>query len=350
MSIEDNENLKHAVQLVDQGEIDSSLYILEALVKKHPKNYIINYEYTYSLVKKGNFAEANKILRKLESYPEADDRLHAMIGNTYDYMGHPDKALKAYQNGLKKFPNSGVLHVEQGNVYASQRDYDKAIPYYEKGIEVDPLYPTSYLRASTVYLSSSEPVWGLIYTEMFSLLRPGSNESKALCKLSLKVLRNNLKMEGDTLHATLTNKNNIIVPFKHKKEDVLNAIIAAGASFEVGYERQVLLAAMANKYKDTLDFDLFCKIRESIANNIINTEDSLPLFNFHKKIIDAGFWKAYNILIYGQAFPTEFEAYMANEENVNQLKTFMTWYNTAANFPNKEEPVSKNIFERNRMK
>lgn len=342
----DNERLAHAVNLIDQGQADSSRIILEDLVKKYPKSYLVNYEYTYTLCQIGEFKKANKILRKLENYPEANARLHAMIGNTYDYMGQPNKALKAYQNGLKKFPNTGVLYVEQGNVYLNQRKYDEAMSYYEKGIEVDPLYPTGYLRASMLYLSSTEPVWGMIYAEMFSLLKPEAGECAALNKRVVEILRNNIKKENDTLHVTLTKRNNIYMRKNAKPEEILNALESAYSSFEVAYESKVGIAAMMHGYKDTIDFDLFCKIRATVADSLVGSDDNLPLFNFQKKVIEAGFWKAYNIFIYRQAFPAEYEAFMADEENVNQLNTFMTWYNTASNFPNDKEHVSKNIFER----
>lgn len=342
----DNERLAHAVNLIDQGQADSSRLILEDLVKKYPKSYLVNYEYTYTLCQIGEFKKANKILRKLENYPEANARLHAMIGNTYDYMGQPNKALKAYQNGLKKFPNTGVLYVEQGNVYLNQRKYDEAMSYYEKGIEVDPLYPTGYLRASMLYLSSTEPVWGMIYAEMFSLLKPEAGECAALNKRAVEILRNNIKKENDTLHVTLTKRNNIYMRKNAKPEEILNALESAYSSFEVAYESKVGIAAMMHGYKDTIDFDLFCKIRATVADSLVGSDDNLPLFNFQKKVIEAGFWKAYNIFIYRQAFPAEYEAFMTDEENVNQLNTFMTWYNTASNFPNDKEHVSKNIFER----
>ncbi len=347
LSLEDKEKLNHAIELVDGGKVDSSLYILEALVKKYPKNYIVNYEYAFSLVRKGDYKGANKTVRKLENHPEANDALHAMIGNTYDFMGQPDKALKAYQNGLKKFPNSGLLYVEQGNVYFNQQKYEEALNYYEHCIEMAPMYPTGYLRASMIYLSSSEPIWGMIYAEMFSLLKPNARECRALCDGSVAALRKNIKMLGDTaLQVSLTYKNSIYIQKKPKADDLLNALSTALTAFEVKYEHHVFEAVKLIGYKDTIDFDLFCKIRQNVADSIVKTDYSLGLFKFQKSIIDAGFWQAYNMLIYGKSFPTEYAAFMADEEKVNQLKAFMTWYNTAANFPNEQEPVSKNVYEK----
>ncbi len=347
LSTEDKERLNHAIELVDQGQTDSSLIIIESLLKKYPKDYLVNYEYTYTLCQKGEFKKANKVLKKLEKYPEASDRLYQMIGNTYDYMGEPENALKAYQRGLKKFPNSGPLYAEQGNVYFNQSKYDDALSYYEKGVEVDPMYPTSYLRAATLYLSSNEPIWGMIYAEMFYLLKPLAKENSMLCNLTLKAMRDNFKMEGDSLHVTLTHRNNIY--WNSKKKDakgLLDALWSAYACFEIRYESVAGVSARINGFKDTIDFNLFCKIREGIADSLANTDYSCGLFKFHKKIIEAGFWECYNMAIYNKAFPTEFEAFMANEENVKKITSFMTWYNTIGDYPNPNEPTSSIVMER----
>ena len=345
MSEVDNARLGHAVELADQGQADSSRYILEELVKKYPENYLVNYEYTYTLCQIGEFKKANKILRSLENHPEATARLHAMIGNTYDYMGQPSKALKAYQNGLKKFPNSGILYVEQGNLYLNQRKYNEALSYYEKSIEVDPMYTTGYLRASMLYLSSSEPVWGMIYAEMLFLLNPEAQECAVLNKHVVEALRKNIKNENDTLHVTLTHRNNIYMPKKAKANDVMDTLLSAYSSFEVPYEANVGIAAKIHGYKDTIDFDLFTKIRATVADSIAGSVYTLPLFKFHKKVIEAGFWLPYNMALYGSAFPVEYESYMSKEENVSQLKAFATWLNLY-DFPNEREQVSKNVYER----
>lgn len=347
LSKEDEERLNHAVALVDQGQTDSSSVIMKDLLKKYPKNYLVNYEYTYLLCIEGKFKEANDKLKKLEKYPEANDRLYQMIGNTYDYMGQPEKALKAYQKGLKKYPNSGPLYVEQGNLFRNQKRYNEALSYYEKGIEIAPLYPTCYLRASSLYLSSESPVWGMIYGEIFSLLKHDAKENPILCKETVNVMRKKLSMAGDsTQRKTITIHWN---PKEDDAQDLMNAIMSAHsaqAGFESQYESIAETTAQNNGYKDTIDFNLFCKIRKGVADSLVKTEFNCGLFKFHKRIIEAGFWESYNMIIYGQAFPTEFQAYMENDENAKSIRAFVTWYNTVGDFPNTTEPTSRNIMDR----
>ena len=65
LSEEDVEALKYGVWLVDHGKTDSSIIVLENLAYKYPKNYIINYEYCYSIYTKGDYASVIKNLKRI---------------------------------------------------------------------------------------------------------------------------------------------------------------------------------------------------------------------------------------------------------------------------------------------
>ncbi len=348
LSNEDKENLRHAIELVDNGEVDSSQTIMDKLLKEYPKNYLVNYEYTYLLCQQGKFKEANNILKKLEKNPEADERLYQMLGNTYDFLKQPQKALKSYQKGLEKFPNSGRLYTEQGNVYLIQEKYDEALKFYEKSIEVDPMYPSSYFKASILYLSSDEPVWGLIYGEMLRVLEPTSSRSINLSKSMVDKLNKCFETKNDTLNISLTKKNYIYLKSKNPTgKEYFEALAKVNQNFEVHYERVAATMAKEITNVDTFSFENLCKLRQNIAEQFADSSVySNGLFKLHKKIIDAGFWDTYNMFIFCEAFPTECKLFSENEEKMNKMRSFSTWFRTVADFPNPNNPVSKNILEK----
>ncbi|SHJ20128.1 tetratricopeptide repeat protein [Aquimarina spongiae] len=56
------------------------------------------------------------------------------FGNYFAKNNRGEDALKRYQAGLKKFPESAVIHNALGEFYANKGDKPKAILYYKKAI------------------------------------------------------------------------------------------------------------------------------------------------------------------------------------------------------------------------
>lgn len=156
---------------------DMAIPIFEKLLQKHPKNYLVNYEYCLPLMQKGRYYEVVNICKKLEKNPYQEDILYQLEGNAYDYSGKRKSALATYDKGLKKFPKSGKLFMEKGNIYMMEEQWGAALSLYEKAIEVEPTYPSPYYRASSLYLDTNEPIWGIIYGEAFLLMESGERNS-----------------------------------------------------------------------------------------------------------------------------------------------------------------------------
>ncbi|MDE6402491.1 MAG: tetratricopeptide repeat protein, partial [Muribaculaceae bacterium] len=169
--------IQYAVQQMDNGKIDESKSILEDILLKDPKHYVANYEMAYLLNMTGRYDEALKYLDKIKKSKERTDQYYQLLGIVYDYMGDPAKSIKAFKDGLKKFPKSGPLHVELGMMYQKAEDNEKALECYENGILADPMFPSNYLRAALLLMTSSEPVWALMYGEIFMNLEPDTQRA-----------------------------------------------------------------------------------------------------------------------------------------------------------------------------
>ena len=156
-----------AIKHMDNGKIDESILLLEEAQKLDPNRIDYPYEIAYALYSREDYKGAIKILEKIKNHKDVLDRLYQLLGNSYDFLGNSDKAFEVYDEGLKIFPNSGMIYLEKGNVYWSKKEYKKALSFYEKGIQVDPKFPSNYYRAARIYCSSSEEIWGIIYGEIF---------------------------------------------------------------------------------------------------------------------------------------------------------------------------------------
>ncbi|MBL0740027.1 tetratricopeptide repeat protein [Chryseolinea lacunae] len=150
---------KDAIDLMDAGLIKESIKLLEEAEALDPGKFMYTYEKSYAHYIDKDYKGTIKILEKLKSHPDASERLYQLLGNSYDLIEKPEKAFDAYDEGLKKFPNAGMLFLEKGNVYWEKKDYGKALPLYEKGIEMDPAFPSNYYRAALLYANSDNPIW-----------------------------------------------------------------------------------------------------------------------------------------------------------------------------------------------
>ena len=101
---------------------------------------------------KRDYQKAIKLAKTLYKYEDCNDLVYQLVGNCYDYLKNPKKALKVYAQGLKRFPDSGALYLEQGVVSGMQGHYDEAVASFEKGISVAPMFPSNYYRAAQFML------------------------------------------------------------------------------------------------------------------------------------------------------------------------------------------------------
>lgn len=327
----EKDEMQKAISYYDNNKPDIAIDIYNNLLANNPKSYIINYELALAKVAKGEYAEAIKITEKVERNSDVEDKLFQLQGNAYDYMGKRKKAVASYDKGLKKFPKAGCLYMEKGNIMLMENDPNGALGMYEKAIEVEPTYSSPYYRASALFLGSTEPIWGLIYGETFLLLEKGQR-NVAIQDAMVKRLGQAIKLEKDTLHVSLTQQHTVNMKG-------LNLIIP----FEMLYELEILKSSAVDKLKsekrDTITISDFIEIRKVAANAYKDWENRYPnyLFEYQKKVIDAGYFEAYTMDLFKDVYADEYKAYVANEENQKTLDAYKAW-------------ITKNPFEPNENK
>jgi tetratricopeptide (TPR) repeat protein len=70
----------------------------------------------------------------LQAYQKFPDSVEALIwyGRRTAYLGHFQKAISIYSEGIQKFPEDARLYRHRGHRYISTRQYDKAIADFKK--------------------------------------------------------------------------------------------------------------------------------------------------------------------------------------------------------------------------
>jgi tetratricopeptide (TPR) repeat protein len=309
---------ENAVKLMDEGQVDESLKILEEAQKLDPENLNIPYEMAFANVLKKNYKQAVKILEKYLDHKNVTDQFYQLLGNSYDYWEKSEKAIEAYDAGLKKFPNSGKLYLEKGNVYLIKKDYNKAIPLYEKGIEVEPNFPSNYYRLALLFCNSKERVWGLLYGELFLNLEHGSKRFYEISELLYATYKEGLKITGDSSSISFC-KNMVmnVEDLTSKKEIKL--------PFCMPFEQTFAVATIGVK---TVDINSLNTIRTNFLSmwDQFKHEKNYPnvLFEYEEKVRAAGHLEAYNHYILAGADENSFKEWAgANKE---KFTNFINWY------------------------
>lgn len=308
-----------AVEFIDNGKFDEGIKLLKEAQKLDPDRIDYPYEIAYAYCLKEDYKAAIKILEKIVDHKSVTDQVFQLLGNCYDLMGKSDKAFDAYDEGLKKFPNSGKLYLEKGNVYWGQKNYETALSLYEKGIEVDPSFPSNYYRATLIYCNSKTEVWGMIYGEIFMNLETNSKRTAEISKLLYDTYKSEIQFKNDTT---------ISVSFCQLATMSINAFDDPGnVKLPFGmmiYEPILMLSTVHEKGIDLNSLDrIRTRFIESYFKNGHDKKYPNVLFEYQYKILKAGHLEAYNHWLLLKGDEEGFEKWKAANED--KWDKFVEW-------------------------
>ena len=346
-----NENdralVEEAIRLVDDGKAKEALKIFDQLEKKYENNYIIQYERLFACYKAGDFKRIVKDGPKLYKHLEVEPQLYQLVGNAQDVLGDPEAAVMTYDEGLKRFPNSGHLYLEKGNIHLLHNRYVEAAECYTRGVEVQPDFASNYYRLAKLYADSTEPLWGIVYGEVVCNLQPGTERAEEMGKLIYDLFVENIKIEGENkAHVTLTKNNNIYID-----SDTTDVQVPFPLMYEMGIMKSPALTEFMKTQKLTaamiadLRKDALAHI-DSIAPGYYN----LSLLDFHRKLIKEGHWEAYNMWLMSPGAEDEANQWADSKEGEAKLNKFGTWFAQNLFIPSQDEPtVMTKLFKTHEM-
>jgi tetratricopeptide (TPR) repeat protein len=314
------EKTSKAVELMDAGSTDEAIALLKEAKKLDPENCDIDYEIGFAYLLKEDYKTAISVLKKTLKCKDTYDIYYQLLGNAYDYSGSSKKALETYDDGLKLFPKSGKLYLEKGNVYWGKKEYNDALPYYEKGIEADPTFASNYFRASLLFFTSTEIVWAMIYGEIFINLERNTDRTSTISKLLYDSYKSQIEFTTDSTISVSFSKMNTITLDELTDSGGFKLPFAISA-----YEPSMLLSLINEK---EISLESLARIRENFISNYINSDFNTKypnvLFDYQKKIIDAGYMEPYTYWLLMDGDEEGFKKW--KEKNMDKWDEFVSWY------------------------
>lgn len=81
---------------------------------------------------------AFETLNRISALSSGDAAVNLEVGWMYRSLGHPQEALKAFEEALKANPDLYQAHAELGVLYYESRDYDRAVQAYKTALRLNP--------------------------------------------------------------------------------------------------------------------------------------------------------------------------------------------------------------------
>jgi tetratricopeptide (TPR) repeat protein len=276
-----------------QGDYENAILVLTKASQLEPNDLQISKDLMYANYLKRDFAKAMEIGKPLVLRPDADVQSFQMLGLTYKSIAEDKEAEKLYKEGLKKFPNEGVLYSEYGELIAA-KDSKAALKVWEQGLSVDPNHSSNYFFIAKEYAQRGETLWSILYGEIFLNMEsftPRSTEIKNLLLDQYK--RFFVSGSGIVAPAATNSRKTPPIQFGQAVAEILNkqqSQTAYGITPEtLTIIRTRFILDWYNTYANKFPF---------------------RLFEHQKQLLQEGLFEAYNFWLFGPA---------AN------LKTYQTW-------------------------
>ena len=227
--------------------------------------------------------------------------------------GKPSKAIKTYEEGLSKFPESNLLNYNLALTCFNQKDFEKAEKAAVNAIIARPIHGSSHILLSAIMHEKGQRVQSILPLYYFLILEPNSNRTL--------MNYNSLKYQlGQGVEKKDEKNINVSVPF-------------FSSTSEFGAAEMMISLLEASKYteenKDKNEMELFVETNSGIFS----------VLGELKKDSNGFWWDFYVTYFYDLVQTENIEAYSyyisqsTNNEIVNKwisensekMKKFINW-------------------------
>ena len=253
----------------NRGDHANAVIVLKQGLREFPKSLELEKELVLSLTLQRDYAAAKEIAVPLTERADADIICFQLAGNVYKALEEVKECDQLYRKGIKKFPTSGPLYSEWGELLWSNKD-GRAIVCWEDGIRLDPSYAGNYYNAAFYYSKINEPLWALLYAEVYINMESKSERARNMKKILFEQ------------YQSLLTKNKI-PSFKKNEEfgkSVYQVLDSASGPALRGLTNESLTMIRTrfildwfSKYENKYPFKLFEQQRQLLQNGLFEAYD-----------------------------------------------------------------------------
>lgn len=299
----------NASKALKQGDYATSIMLLNQAIQQVPNNVSLRRDLSYTYYLSGKPKEAKKIIDPVLSSEFADELTFQLAAAVEGSLGYYGKSKKILKTGIHKFPHSGLLYNSQGNLYLRKKNNKSALKSWQKGIEMDPSYANNYFQAADQDFQNGNAVLAVLYTEIALNLDASSSKVPEMKKLlfdSYKLLfarGSDEKLPQFNITLSANNEKNFNGAFK-------NTMLQNAAILSNGYTVETLTM-------------LRTRFLISWQNNYAG-QYPFTLFTYQQKVLENGFFDAYNQWLFGSYISSNDFTYWVQKHN-ELYQNFESW-------------------------
>jgi predicted TPR repeat methyltransferase len=152
-----NDPVQTAFSLLDQGNGQAALHMLEDLARRFPNKPDVWFGLGQVRARIGDPRAGAKAFRRvIQLAPDvADGYVH--LGNTYMRLGRVSQAVDVYREGLARLPQDALLHFNLGVAIRQAGNIDDAIAEFQRAIALFADYAMAYFSLGNAYRDKQMP-------------------------------------------------------------------------------------------------------------------------------------------------------------------------------------------------
>lgn len=327
---------REAIGLMDEGKYEESLVLLREGQQLDPENPFYPYEIGFAYYLQKDYSSALKVMKKAVKSGKTAPQMYSIMGNIYDYTGKQKKAVKTYEEGIERYPETAIFHVELGILEFRREEYDLAAAYWEAGIRADPNYASNYFHLASLFSNTEEHLWTVLYGEMFLNLEPNTKRTEAISEVVYNGYRSAIKLEGDSARVDFVRNMTMTI------SDLTNLKLPAPMVFGT----TMALATTVVNGEDDVNCTTLHKLRSGFLQSwhAEGHDEKYPnaVIERMKTIEEAGHLEAYNHWLVSMGDPVGWEFWV--DSHKEEFSAFADWFNENGATVEKGKGLTRNSF------
>jgi tetratricopeptide (TPR) repeat protein len=190
--------LTDGVALFEEGKYKESIAEYEKILDIDKNNPAALFEIGYAHYALKDYDNAIKYADKvIKQDKEHLLEAYNLKGNTLDDIGKSDKAIKVYEEGIKKFPDQYLLHFNLGISHYRLREYKESESTLQAAINIKINHKSSHYYLGKLKADTYERVPSILALYFFLLLEPTGERAETAYDLLQKELNQGVEKKAD---------------------------------------------------------------------------------------------------------------------------------------------------------
>ncbi len=201
------------IELHEEGKYQEAIETYKKALKIDKNSWFANYEIAFSYFALKEFEKAIKHCEiSIKSDKNNAYYSYIVLGSSYDMIDKPKKAIRAYEKGIRKFPDVFLLYYNLGLTHYRLGEFKKAEDRIIKGLQLNPNHSSGHLLLAYLNYEKSGRVKTLLALYNFLVLEPDSQRAKKAYEILQEMMQYGVEVEGDK-------KINLTIPLGKDDDD-----------------------------------------------------------------------------------------------------------------------------------